>query len=67
MAKLKEILGDLALLGCGMALLGIFISILITGGYEAGESNPYILWGEIIFFSLIVLLGIERFIKDVQK
>ena len=56
--RLKRVIGDLLLTGCGIAFLYIFISILITGGYMAIEPSPVLLWAEIFMSALITGVGI---------
>ena len=65
--KFKEILGDLVLIGCGVAFLYIFISIIVTGGYIAVEERIIVNWCEIIMAAVILIVGIDRFIGDVKK
>ena len=48
-------------------LLGHLIAIQIVGVIAITEGNKWILWTEIVMASLILILAIERFIKDVSK
>jgi len=62
-----EIIGDLLIIGCGLAFLYIFGSILFYGNYWAGESNQLILNIEIIMALLIIIIGLERYIDDLKR
>ena len=68
MNKLKfiEYVGDLLLIGCGIAFIYIFTSIAITGGYQAVEPSTHILVSEIVMGWAILIVGINRIINDVR-
>ena len=53
--------------GSGLAFLYIFVSILVTGGYMAIESNPIILWAEIIMGAIITTFGVLLFIDLIRE
>ena len=67
MEKLKEFYANAFLTFCAgwilfhLILIGMFEAVLIT------EPNKWILWAEIVMVSLIVLLGIERLVKDLIR
>jgi len=62
--KLKEIAGSaFACAGIGWVLAHL-IMIQIYGTVAIIESNPWILWVEIIATALILILLLERFVKD---
>ncbi len=64
---MREVLAYILLIACSGVWLLVFISIAITGGYQAIEPNPFILYGEILLFVLITGLGIERFRSVFRK
>ena len=65
--SMKEIIGDLLLLGTGVAYGYIFLSILFTGGYQSVEPNIWILIAEIAMSLIIILVGIDRFLGDIKR
>lgn len=67
MRGLLEILGDTLLIGCGVAFLFIFISILIVGGYQAIEGIPWVLSAEIGMSVVVLAVGVERYIDDTRR
>jgi hypothetical protein len=68
MKNLKWLLGNYfehaAIIGCGACFMYIFISIAITGGYEAYEPNLFFLISEIGMGVFLVVLGICKVIKQ---
>jgi len=64
---MRRIIGSLLLTGSGLAFLYIFVSILVTGGYMAIESNPIILWAEIIMGAIITTFGVLLFIDLIRE
>jgi GGDEF domain-containing protein len=64
--EFKEFLGDALLIAFGAVLAFQFITIQIMGRYGQ-EPNQVILVTEIIASLMITLIGIERFIKDVNN
>ncbi len=67
MKTFLEILGDLVLIGCGIAFIYIFFSIWLSGGYMAVERSKTMLYFEMGLGITILLLGIGRFIDDVRN
>jgi len=67
MAVVKKILGDSLLIGAGIAFLYIFLSIAITGGYMAVESNKVILVLEIIMAVFLIVVGLDRLYDDLRR
>ena len=65
--KTKEIYAGAFLIFTAGWLLGHLIAIQICKVVAITESNQWILWIEIGLASLIFLLGIERFIKDLKQ
>ena len=61
-----EFLGDVLLIGCGTALLVMFLTIAATGKY-AFEPNPVILWVEVAMSIAIIAVGINRLGDDWRK
>lgn len=61
--KMRELLGDILLIACGIALGFIFITIKILGRFWV-EPNSWILWAEIIMSACIIILGIDRLRDD---
>lgn len=64
--KLKEIYGDLFLIATAGWLLAHLILIELYEVVEITETNKWILWVEIGWAVAIMILGIERFIKDLK-
>jgi len=67
MNLLKEIWGDLVIILFGGFILWHFCMVLKYGAVQVQEQNPIILYFEIAAVSLLILLGIERLIKDIKK
>ena len=65
--KLKECYGDAFLIIVGGWLLAHLILIKLYGAVAITEANIWILWAEIVLASLIVILGVERLIKDIRR
>ena len=67
MEKLKELLADGFLAGWGTLSLYLFIRMALNYAGIAGfEHNPVILGIEIGASIGVIVLGIERFIKDIK-
>ena len=64
--KIKEIYASAFLILTTAWLLGHLIAIQICGVVAITEGNKWILWTEIGMASLILILAIERFIKDLR-
>lgn len=65
--KLKEMLASILLLVTAGWLLAHLVLIQIYGVVTITESNRWILWAEICLAGLILVLGIERLIKDIRR
>ena len=63
----REILLDLAAIGCAAALLVAFGIILFLGGYEAVEPSNIILYSEIGVCAVILGIAIERLVDDIRR
>ncbi|KKN43837.1 hypothetical protein LCGC14_0699290 [marine sediment metagenome] len=66
MKGLLRVLADGALMGCGVALTYIFVSIGILGRYGM-EPNSVVLALEIISSMALVCLGLYMLIQDVES
>ncbi len=64
---IKEIAADIIIIAYGGFFSWVFIWILLHGTMRIVEPNTYILWIEIIVALIIVILGIERLIRDIKK
>ena len=67
MNKLKEIYAGLLLI---FALSWILLHLIYIAKWKKvvfGENNKWILRAELVLVSLAVLLGIERFVKDLKE
>ena len=53
--------------GAGAAFIYIFISIAVTGGYWAGESNRFILSSEIIMGFIYLALGLIAVVRVIKR
>jgi cytochrome c biogenesis protein CcdA len=62
----KELIGDVLLIAFGLILIFIFVTIELLGIFGT-EPNRFIRWFEMIMGIPLIVLGIERFIKDVKK
>jgi len=65
--KIKEIYAGAFLIVTAGWLLGHLIAIQVCGVVAIAEPNKWILWTEIGLASLILILAVERFIKDLRK
>ena len=65
--KIKEIYNSGFAILTTAWLLGHLIAIQICGVVAITEGNKWILWTEIIMASLLLILAIERFIKDLKQ
>ena len=65
--KVKEIYSSAFAIFTTAWLLGHLVAIQIIGVVAITESNQWILWTEIVMASLILILAIERFIKDIKQ
>jgi len=65
--KIKEIYASAFLIVTTAWLLAHLILIQIHGVVAITEGNKWILWTEIVMASLILILAIERFIKDLKR
>jgi len=61
----RELLGDALIILSGFLMLYIFIIIEIYGQY-AHEPNTIIRWVEILLGPAVIILGVDRFIKDLR-
>jgi len=59
-----EKIGDLLLIGIGLALLVLFIIIGITGIYHVQEPSHAVFWIEVVLFLTCIVIGIDRLRKD---
>ena len=66
MEIIKSITASLFLIASAGWILVHLILMAVYGTVEMYEPNKLILYGEIIFTSLIIVLGIERFIKAIK-
>lgn len=66
MNLLKEIIANLILFAWAIFFTWHFIMIQIHGQILITETNPWILWFEIVSAPLIAFLAIERLIKDIK-
>ena len=64
--KVKEIYGSGFAVLTTAWLLGHLIAIQVIGVVSITENNQWILRTEIVIAGLILILGIERFIKDLK-
>ena len=64
--KIKECYGDAFLIVAGGWILAHLIMIELWGVIRIQEANSWILWVEIGLVSGIIILGIERLIKDLR-
>jgi hypothetical protein len=64
--KIKEIYASGFLIATTGWLLAHLILIELWGVVQITEGNQWILWTEIGMASLILILAIERFIKDLR-
>lgn len=62
-----EILADVLLVGMSASLLFIFSQFALYGKIFAYEPNTGIAVAEFIMIAVILLIGIERFIDDIQN
>lgn len=62
-----EAIGDVLIIVFGIISLYLFIDILQHGIARYAEPSMTILIGEIVFASLIVLIGAERLVDDLRK
>ncbi len=62
----RELLGDCVIVFAGalLLLLGVIDQLKAPQGYYGAEPNPYILWFEIVMSIGIIILGVDRAIKD---
>jgi len=65
--KIKEIYASAFLIASLLWILLHLIWIKQRGRVVIGEDNKWILKLEIVLVSLLVLLGIERFVKDIKQ
>jgi hypothetical protein len=68
--KRLEFWAYVLLIGCGTAFAYIFISIKVTGGYKAQESNLMLLYPEMIMGFVFITIGficLVRFMKRILK
>ena len=66
--NLKEAWVDgLLVVGWGWVLFHLIMIKLYGGIFTIGESHQWILWLEMALAVLIILLGIERLIKDLRR
>ena len=65
--KIKEIYASTFLIVTTAWLLAHLILIELYGVVAITEGNKWILWTEIGMASLILILAIERFIKDLKQ
>jgi hypothetical protein len=65
--KIKEIYSSAFLIGSLLWILLHLIWIKQRGRVVIAEDNKWILNLEIVLMSLLTLLGIERFVKDVRR
>ena len=61
-----EIIGDALIIAFGVLLIYIFVVIEVMGQYGY-EPNKYIRWFELFMGVPMILLGINRLIKDARK
>lgn len=65
--KIKELAGDVyAITGIAWVLTHLVL-ILIHGKLVVYENNPWVLWLEIVYTGGVLVLLIERLIKDVVR
>jgi len=64
---IKEIAADIIIIAYGGFFSWVFIWVLLHGSMRIVEPNIYILWIEVIVALIIVVLGIERLIRDIKK
>ena len=61
----KELIGDALIVGFGIILLFIFVTIEMYHSFGQ-EPNKYIRWIELFLGGVIVLAGIERMVDDLK-
>ena len=61
----RELLGDALIIIGGFLMLYLFVIIEIFGQF-AHEPNAIIRWIEIAMGPIFIVLGIDRFIKDLR-
>lgn len=59
----SDYLEHILVIGCGCDFVFIFVSIAITGGYQAREPNAVILAGEILMGLFLILYGVLKLVK----
>jgi hypothetical protein len=64
---IKEIAADIVIIAYGGFFSWVFIWVLLHGSMHIVETNIYILWIEVVVAPMLVVLGIERLIKDIKK
>ena len=64
--SLLEIIGDAMLVAFGVILIYIFLTIEVLGQY-GHEPNRYLRWFELFMGLPLILLGVERFFRDVRE
>ncbi len=65
--RIKEIYASVFLISSLLWILLHLIWITKRGKVVIAEDNKWVLRLEIVLVSLLVLLGIERFIKDIRE
>ena len=66
--KIKEFLGNCAIIFCGVFSLFIFVLFWVFGGrIWIGEKNKIILTLETAIAAAIIVLGIDRFVDDLRE
>ena len=65
--KMKECWGDTFLIVTAGWVLAHLILIEICGVVQITESNQWILYAEIVLITGLLILGVERLIKDLRR
>lgn len=62
----KELFGDILIIIYGAWMVYVFSNILVYGSFVGVEPHPWLIKVELLLSALIIILGIERLIKDLS-
>jgi putative Mn2+ efflux pump MntP len=62
----KELFGDILVIIYGVWMVYVFSHILLYGSFVGVEPHPWLIKAELLLSVLIMILGIERLIKDLS-
>jgi hypothetical protein len=63
----REYIGDIVLLSGGFILSGMFLTIILKGDFFMPKTEVFILFLRSIIATVLIVLGIERFIDDLRS